>query len=163
VIRLQGSVIKGFHEYKIHPPMTNPPTQLRVDLEYTNLHDPHASLVWIPEIESFPSSCHDMVTDEKRCLKLMDVAGLPIGHAPRGISAAFRQILEGGAKIFAEPTGEPCPSFSPWPSMLEKGGGIVIPCDYIMQLSQSSDYNHVISILQGALSLMAEREAMSIV
>ena len=39
VIELHKSVIKGYHAFKIRPPITEPPTRLRVDREYTNIKD----------------------------------------------------------------------------------------------------------------------------
>jgi hypothetical protein len=130
---IKQSVIKGYHAFKIRPPMTTPSTQLRVDLEYTNIKDPHASLIWVPDLDTFPPEQHDMITDESRHLTLRDIAGKPLGHAPWGLSKAFRQVMEAGTSIYAEPTGEPCQSFPPWPAVSEKGGGIVIPCTYAIR------------------------------
>ena len=79
---LKKSVIKGYHVFKIRPCITSPPTQLIVDREYSKKKDPDACLVWLPPLETFPESVHDTVTDEKRQLKLSDVAGLSIGHVP---------------------------------------------------------------------------------
>ena len=45
--------------------MIEPPVRLRVDREYTNLKDENASLVWIPELESFERQFHDALVDEK--------------------------------------------------------------------------------------------------
>jgi len=54
-----------------------------VDKEYTNIIDRDACLVWLPELEEFDDKLHDMITDHLRHLKLSDIAGLPIRHAPR--------------------------------------------------------------------------------
>lgn len=64
---IKNSVIKGYHVYEIRPPMnlTDSPTRLPVDLEYTNITDQHASLVWIPELTYFPTDLHNVTTDEK--------------------------------------------------------------------------------------------------
>ncbi|KAJ8315644.1 hypothetical protein KUTeg_007794 [Tegillarca granosa] len=159
-IIIKNSVIKGYHAYEIRPPMTNPPTRLIVDLEYTNIHDEHASLIWVPELSSFNDHMHCMVTDMKRYLKLSDVAGLPMGHAPRGLSLAFRNIIEKGYKIYSIPTGEPGPIFPPWPPQHAKGGGIVIPCDYIIKVNR--DVVEVNEIIRSALSDMPERDAMAV-
>lgn len=61
---------KGYHVYEIRPPMnlTDSPTRLPVDLEYTNITDQHASLVWIPELTHFPTELHNVTTDVKRNL-----------------------------------------------------------------------------------------------
>ncbi|KAH3724252.1 hypothetical protein DPMN_050067, partial [Dreissena polymorpha] len=61
--------------------------ELNVDLEYTNLHDENAALDFPPEIRQ-------NVTDQSRFLRLCDIAGLPIGHVPRGLAGAFRKIIE---------------------------------------------------------------------
>lgn len=45
--------------------LTDSPTRLPVDLEYTNITDQHASLVWIPELTYFPTDLHNVTTDEK--------------------------------------------------------------------------------------------------
>lgn len=51
-----------------------------------------------PTIEQIPPHMHDNITDEKRQLKLSDIAGLPIGHVPRCVSSHFRDILDNGGK-----------------------------------------------------------------
>lgn len=88
-IVIDKSVIKGYHAFKIRPPYITHVPQLFIDREYTNVKDEYAWLVWLPQLESFPPDIHDMVTDEKRQLKLSDVAGLPIGHVPRCLSQFF--------------------------------------------------------------------------
>lgn len=67
---IKNSVIKGYQVYEIRPPMnlTDSPTRLPVDLEYTNITDQHASLVWIPELTHFPTELHNVTTDVKRNL-----------------------------------------------------------------------------------------------
>jgi len=57
-----------------------------------------------------------MITDEKHHLTLRDIAGLPVGHVPRGLASSFRTLLDWGANIFAEPLEEHVPSFPPWPA-----------------------------------------------
>ena len=36
-------------------------------------------------------------------------------------------------KVEAEVTGDPTPSFHPWPAPSEEGGGVVLPCNYIIR------------------------------
>ncbi|XP_060564361.1 uncharacterized protein LOC132723619 [Ruditapes philippinarum] len=129
-ILLKNCVIKGYHVFQIRPPKTNPPTQLTIDREYTNTHDANACLVWLPPLETFPEHIHDQFTDEKRQLILSDVARSPIGHVPKCLSEVFCDVMDNGGKIFAEVTGDPVPSFPPWPSKDQEGGGIVLPCQY---------------------------------
>ncbi|KAH3851881.1 hypothetical protein DPMN_094368 [Dreissena polymorpha] len=151
---IEDSVMKGYHQFKIRPPMH---TELNVDLEYTNLHDENAALVWIPPIEDFPPEMRQNVTDQSRFLILCDIAGLPIGRVPRGLAGAFRNIIELEGKITALDTGEPCPSFAPWPAPEATGGGVVIPCDYIITCADN-DFN----IICDAIDSMPEKEAMKI-
>ena len=46
-----------------------------------------------------------MTTDDKRCLTVSDIAGLPVGHVPRGLAGVFRDLLDSNATIQAFPTG----------------------------------------------------------
>ena len=46
-IKIIDSVVKGYHHFQIKPPMN---IVLNVDLEYTNVHDENAALIWIPYI-----------------------------------------------------------------------------------------------------------------
>ena len=145
---LRNSVIKGYHFFQIRPPNTTPPTQLLVQPEYTNIHDECASLVWLPELDTFPDHMHSLITDEKRQLKLQDVANLPIGHVPRNLAGFFRPLMESG-RIVAEVTGEPVPSFPPWPALKEEGGGVVLPCNYIITHSDiEAQYNKLSELLK---------------
>lgn len=157
-IQLQNAVIKGYHSYKIRPPMT--PTELIVDREYTNISDVNACLVWVPPLESFPKDMQSMVTDNKRMLMLSDIAGLPVGHVPRGLAGVFRSILDGGGNIFALATGDPIPSFPPWPAPNEIGGGVVIPADYVIT---TTDGLSIVSELQTVLEKLPEGSAMKVV
>ena len=54
-------------------PITDPPTKLRVDKEYTYIIDRDACLVWLPKLEEFDDKLHDMITDHLRHLKLSDI------------------------------------------------------------------------------------------
>ena len=56
----------------------------------------HVCLVWWPPLDSFPKEMHNLTTDEKRQLKLGDVAGLPIGHTPKSLSGYFRSVMQDG-------------------------------------------------------------------
>ena len=156
---LTNCVIKGYHEFHIRPPVTDPPTLLKVDREYTNIHDRNACLVWIPEKDSFTKAELESYTDEKRFLMLKDVAGLPVGHVPRTMAGAFTNIIEAGGSIYAQATGSPIESFPPWPAVHEKGGGIVIPCTYIID---HSDKAFVCKCLEQALLEMPEFDVIAI-
>lgn len=146
--------------FRIRPPLTTLHTLLPIEPEYTNIHDICACLVWLPPLESFTDNTHEMVTDEKRQLKLSDVAGLPIGHVPRSLAPYFRSVMETGGKVFADITGEPVPSFSPWPAQQEEGGGVVIPCNYIIS---HHDIKTHIKKLKDALNNIPEGSAMELI
>ena len=144
---LKKSVIKGYHVYKIGPLYPNPAIRLTIDREYTNRHDQHACLVWLPALDTFPKENLSMVTDEKRQLTLNDITGLPIGHVPKCLSADYRSIIDEGGDINAEVTGEPVPSFAPWPKPNEEGGGgffCLVTIYFLMSTLMFSMKNYVI-------------------
>ncbi|XP_062618275.1 uncharacterized protein LOC134279876 [Saccostrea cucullata] len=152
-------VVKGYHAFKIRPPFTSPPTRLLVDREYSNIKDDNACLVWLPPLNKFPQHIHNDITDEKRQLKVSDIAGLPIGHVPRCLSAHFRNILDNGGEIFAEVTGQPVPSFHPWPEPNKEGGGVVLPCKYILA---NVDGENLFNELKDFFSKLEEGDAMEL-
>lgn len=157
---VKNAVIKGYHVYKVRPPMS-PVTELTIAMEYSNPHDTNATLVWMPGLETFPVPQRSKVTDEKRMLKIEDIAGLPVGHVPIGLSGCFRQLLNDGLFIKAVPTGEPIPSFPPWPAVQEKGGGVVIPCVYTISCS-SADAVEIKQKITCAVDLMAESQVLEV-
>lgn len=120
-IIIDKCVVKGYHAFKIRFPFTSPPTRCLVDREYSNIKDENACLVWLPPLNKFTPDVHNNIKDEKRQLKLSDIAGLPIGHVPKCLSLHFRDILDNGGEIYAEVTGQPVPSFHPWPEPNEEG------------------------------------------
>jgi len=160
-IHLQNSVIKGYHHYKIRPPVTTPPTRLSVDREYTNIHDINAFFVWIPSIQHFHPSLHSILTDEKRQLFISDIAGLPIGHVPRELAPCFRSVMDNGGSVYSEVCGEPFPSAYPWPQAHEIGDGVLLPCTYIIKPA-AGDYCSAYDNLTTTLSEMAAGSSMTI-
>jgi len=153
---LENSVVKGYHAYQIKPPITDPPTKLRVDREYTNIVDRDACLVWLPELEEFDEELHDVITDHQRHLKLSDIAGLPVGHAPIVLAGFFRTVLDEDGSVYAVATGEPCQSFPSWPAPGDKGGGAVIPCSYYIT-STPSKFEYHLSLLSSTLEKNGRR------
>ena len=103
--------IKGYHLHQVKPPMIDLPISLPVEMEYSNIKYLNACLVWMPKLENLNKNIHDMVTDSKRFLYLNDIAGLPVGNVPWGLSGAFHRLIEKGCTIFTHPAGEPVPSF----------------------------------------------------
>ena len=149
-----SSVVKGSHVYKIRPPNVKEPL-LRVDREYGNIHDKDACLVWLPELECYPKPLHDTV------LRLSDIASLSIGHVPRGLGSCFCDIIDMNSvnTILCEVTGNPKPSFPPWPAPNESGGGVVISCTYIVK---SHDAVQIESMIKTAVEKMEEHSVMTI-
>ena len=156
---LKHSVIKGYHAFEIRPPMITPPCLLEVQPEYTNIKDVCACLVWIPELDFFSKDTLQITTDEKRHLKLEDVAGLPIGRVPRSLAPYFRDVMDKGGKVLTEVTGPPVPSFPPWPAQHEEGGGVVLPCNYIISTPCRDDFKIIAEALHG----LSEGSAMELV
>ncbi|XP_053394429.1 uncharacterized protein LOC123524787 isoform X3 [Mercenaria mercenaria] len=152
------AVIKGYHVFKIKPPQVNQPL-LTVDREYGNIHDHDACLVWLPNLNCYPQDLHEMQTDETRHLKLSDVAGLPIGHLPRGLDGCFRKILDQNNYIFVKITAEPTQNFPPWPAPSEKGGGAVIPCTYVIK---TKHVDETVPGLKSAIQSMEERSVLNV-
>jgi hypothetical protein len=152
-IVIEGSVIKGYHHFKIRPPLQ---LKLRIDLEYTNIKDENALLVWLPEVDDLNYADLNMITDTAKCLTLRDIAGLPVGHVPRGLAPVYRAVIEAGGDITAVATGEPCQSFPPWPAPYETGGGAVVPCCYTVK---TMDDGHV-ALIKETLKKMPEGQAM---
>lgn len=87
------------------------------------------SLVWIPEFTYFPTDLHNITTDVERNLKLSDISGLLVGHAPRSLSFAFLQLIEKNCQIHAL-TIVTC-----YGKGRERA---VIPCDYVITCSQDN-------------------------
>ena len=130
-----------------------------MDREYLNVHDRDACLVWIPQKETFTEEQLLLETDEKRYLKLDDITGLPIGHVPRGLATAFRDILDIDGKIYAIAKSKAVQSFPPWPPVFENGGGAIIPCDYVVY---HNDRVLVMNMITNAVHNMPEKEVMRI-
>ncbi|KAK2558708.1 hypothetical protein P5673_018913 [Acropora cervicornis] len=128
IIVIENALIKGYHKFQIRPPP--PALLLPVTKEYGNRHDPHACLVWVPEIEKTPSSLWNHETDETCGERVRTINGLPTGRVPKGLSSCFYELLGSNnvERIECEQTGIPCKSFSPWPHYQSPGGGVVISC-----------------------------------
>jgi len=88
-----------------------------------------------------------MSTDNKRLLVLFDVTGLLTENVPRELATCFREVLDNGWIIHAEPYGEPVPSPSPWPEQHEVGVGVIRPCNYIIR-HLPSKYDQNLSLLR---------------
>ena len=60
---------------------------------------------------------------------------------------------------FAEATGDPIPSFPPWPAPQEEGGGVVIPANYVIVYSDVQTlFNKVLDLFDN----IAEGSSMKI-
>jgi hypothetical protein len=90
-VALTNSVIKGYQAFQIKVPVN---ITLSVFKEYGNLYDKCACLVYMPESVA---PREDEVFDVTRpWLKLGQVAGLPVGHVPRGLADILWRILNDG-------------------------------------------------------------------
>jgi len=67
-------------------------------------------LTGISKLETFDERPHGMSTDNK--LVMFDVTGLPKENVQRELTTCFREVLDDGGTIHAEPYGEPAPSSS---------------------------------------------------
>jgi hypothetical protein len=91
-VSITNSVVKGYQAFQIKAPLN---VQLPVYKEYGNVHDKHACLVYMPE--DIPSARLKEMFDETRAwLTLGEVAGLPVGHVPRGLADVIWNILNDG-------------------------------------------------------------------
>jgi len=75
------------------------------------------------------------------------------------ITALHRTILSSTA--LSEPCGEPIPSTDTWPEQNQSGGGVHIPCNYIIKPAQLLE--SILSKLQHSMSNMKDGKCISIV
>ena len=115
----------------------------------------------MPPLSAFDTSKHSMLTDNKRQLYLSDIADLPVGHVPKELAPVFWMVLDTGGSIHAEVCGEPVPSSFPWPEQHEEGGGVVIPCNYILEPAATC-FDGTVKCLKDTLSKMAADNSMDV-
>ena len=157
---IRNCVIKGVHKYKIRPPLN---LNLLVEKEYDNIKDAQACLIWLPDPEDLTEDQLNSIYNPAKRLTLKDVAGLPVGHVPRGLAGALRQILDiPGCTVYCIATGEPQNSFPPWPALKEEGGGRVVPCDFIVEVTVPQNVTKCQRLLQKDLDRMDERDVIVI-
>ena len=60
-------------------------------------------------------------------------------------------MLDNGGTVYAETIGDPVPNAYPWPAAHEVGGGVVLPCNYLIKpaANDSSTYDSLTVILSG--------------
>lgn len=156
-MQIEDSVIKGYHEYKIAPPLA---LELVLQPEYVNIHDKDAILVWMPQIKD--DKILKQKTSQGLYVKdLVNPVPLIIGHVPRGLAAIFRQFLDEKYFLTCVATGKPIPSFSPWPHPSEIGGGVVIPCKYKIYC-EPNQIGDVISRVKNILPIVKGGDAMKL-
>jgi len=85
-----------------------------------------------------------MSTDNKPVM--FDVTGLPTENVTRELTICFRELLDDGGTYHAEPYGEPAPSSSSWTEQHKVGGGVILPCNYIIRHLPST-YHQNLSLL----------------
>ena len=125
-IIVDNCVIKGYHSYKIAPPIQT--VELQLKPEYRNYHDRDAVLVWMPRKEAIQKEILMQTTRQGfKIVQLVSPCPCIIGHVPRGLATSFRTLMDQGKTISAIATGTPRQSFPPWPLPLEKGVGQWFP------------------------------------
>lgn len=123
-IIIDKCVVNDYHAFKIRPFTSTPPVYLLIE----NIQRCLCMFGIDYPLKKFPLHVHNNITDEKRQLKVIDIAGLPIGYVPQ----VFRHILDNGGKIYAEVTAQPVPSFHPYPEPNKEEDGVVLPWKYIL-------------------------------
>ena len=151
------SVVTGIHITKIggHEKI---PLILENDDSIPDI-DPMCILVKFPKIEDIPRRYHKLITypknPEHRRFEdqlVEDVAGMKVGNVPANVCCLFRN-LQGDSRVErlqCVPVGvKPRPSIAP-PSKTKfrkspyaggkdrRGGGLVLDCEYIIQLKSPS-------------------------
>jgi len=61
------------------------------------------------------------------------VTCLPTENVPRELTTCFREVLDDGGTIHAEPYCETAPSSPCWTKQHKVGGGVILPCNYIIR------------------------------
>lgn len=130
---LKNFVIKGYYIYKVKFLMINFVICFMVEREFFNFCDFSVCLVWILFLLDMFIDLYDMYIDFKRYLKVFDVVGLLIGYVFQGFSGIFCFFMEKGCVILSEFIRILCFSFFLWFQVYEKGGGVVIFCDYFIK------------------------------
>jgi hypothetical protein len=67
--------------------------------------------------------------------------------------------MDAGGVITATVTGEPLPSFPPWPHVLEKGGGVVIPCQYKVC---PKNFHAALTVIEQHIENMPEKSVIDV-
>lgn len=122
-IIIDKCVVNDYHAFKIRPFTSTPPVYLLIENIQRCLGKDYP-------LKKFPLHVHNNITDEKRQLKVIDIAGLPIGYVPQ----VFRHILDNGGIIYAEVTAQPVPSFHPYPEPIRKRVVLFFPGSTYLQI-----------------------------
>ncbi|KAJ8023034.1 hypothetical protein HOLleu_38100 [Holothuria leucospilota] len=158
-IKIQNSVIKGYHEYKIAPPIELP---LRLTPQYANIHDEEAVLVWMPNEHSINEEILKSKNSQGITIKeLVNPVSVIIGHVPRGLGRLLKQCMDKNVQVTCLATGKPRQSFPPWPHFSQKGGGVVIPCEYILTCKKN-EAQELISKIKSSFQNVQGGEGMKI-
>ena len=78
-------------------------------------------------------------------------------------SCALSQILDiPGCIVYCIATGEPQNSLLPWPALKEEGGGRVVPCDFVVEVTNPQNVTKCEKLIQKNLDRMDERDVIVI-
>lgn len=84
-IIIDKCVVNDYHAFKIRPFTSTPPVYLLIE----NIQRCHCMFGKAYPLKKVPQHVCNNITDEKRQLKVIDIAGLPIGHVPQYFSSHF--------------------------------------------------------------------------
>jgi len=97
-----------------------------------------------------------MITDHQRHLKLSDIAGLPIGHAPRVLVGFFWTVLDEDGSVYAVATGELLSGHLPGQHLGWWWSSYPFNCSYYIKRTPSKfEYN--LSLLSSTLEKNGRR------
>jgi len=100
--------------------------------------------------------CPQIINVNWYCLMLLAY----LENVPRELATCFREVLYNSYTFRAEPYGQSAPSPLPWPEQHKVGGGVILPCNYIIRLLPST-YDKKLSLLRHTVSKTKASRPMS--
>jgi len=144
-VQITNGMIKGFHEFGIKLPVG---CRVNVEREDSSVaKDEYALLCKVPQDLDEETKGTVMRSKSKRKeYRVSDVMGKTIGRVQYFLNKTFIQLLEEGKvkSVNGCITGEPTASRKPpttqkWQRNRQAGGGAVIPCSWILQVSRGME------------------------
>ena len=97
LVKVNESSIKGYHNFKIRP---HPEIEMVVERDVTNIYDPHAMIIKMPELKKIPSSFYKAITKSARgkekAQTVEEIAGETVGRVPANVCKLFNKLLQEG-------------------------------------------------------------------